>query len=74
MRSQKPGKSALLRRSQMHESAAQRDGDCLGTITGAKFLHDVLKVHFDRFFGYEEPFSDCPSPNPPTIFSGEPKP
>jgi len=34
----------------------------------------VLKVHFDRFFGYEEPFSDCPSPNPPTIFSGEPKP
>src|SRR5262249_32583543 len=43
---------------ELNDSSANTDGHCLGPVTGAKFLHDVLNVHFHRLFRDEEFFSN----------------
>ena len=36
----------------------KRNRDGLGAITGSQLLHDVLDVHFHRFFGDEQTIGD----------------
>ena len=42
----------------MNDSAADTDGHGLSPVAGAEFLHDVLDVNFDCFFGDEELVAD----------------
>ena len=35
-------------RSDLHQAAPERDGDCMGPIVGLKFIHQVLDVEVNR--------------------------
>ena len=46
----------------LNDSSSHRDGNCLRTIAGPEFFHDVLDVDFDSLFGNEKPFCDIAVP------------
>ena len=48
--------------SQPYNSTARRDGERVGSITGAQFLHDLFHVAFHRVFGNAQPLPDIAIP------------
>ena len=45
---------------QVDDSPTQADGNRLGPVTGAQFIHDVFDMDLDRFLGDEELLRDVP--------------
>lgn len=45
---------SLLTKSEVDDPPAQADGDRLGSVAGAQFIHDVFDMDLDCFFGNEE--------------------
>lgn len=45
---------SLVTKSEVDDPPAQADGDRLGSVAGAQFIHDVFDMDLDCFFGNEE--------------------
>ena len=56
---------SLVTKLEVDDSPTQADGNCLGPVTGAQFIHDVFDMNLDRFLGDEELLRDVPVPVSP---------